>query len=91
MKTNSVSAAMKSANHAESGRTPVIHKVASKPKPSKENAAAHPEHDAQRHHQIEEAAYFLAEKRGFAAEGALDDWLSAEAQFVDGKTAFPSP
>lgn len=29
---------------------------------------------------IEEAAYFLAEKRGFAPGYELQDWLQAEAQ-----------
>ncbi len=29
---------------------------------------------------IEEAAYFLAAKRGFTAGYELDDWLQAEAQ-----------
>jgi hypothetical protein len=29
---------------------------------------------------IREAAYFLAEKRGFAPGAELDDWLAAEAQ-----------
>jgi hypothetical protein len=27
---------------------------------------------------VEEAAYYLAEKRGFAPGKALDDWLQAE-------------
>jgi hypothetical protein len=27
---------------------------------------------------IAEAAYYLAQKRGFAGENALDDWLAAE-------------
>jgi Protein of unknown function (DUF2934) len=27
---------------------------------------------------ISEAAYYLAEKRGFIGEHALDDWLAAE-------------
>jgi hypothetical protein len=29
---------------------------------------------------ISEAAYYLAEKRGFTGENALDDWLAAERQ-----------
>ena len=33
----------------------------------------------ERHHMICEAAYFLAEQRGFQGDGALDDWLQAEA------------
>ena len=30
------------------------------------------------HQQVEEAAYFLAEHRGFAPGHELDDWLEAE-------------
>ena len=26
------------------------------------------------------AAYFLAEKRGFAGQGAFEDWIEAEAE-----------
>jgi hypothetical protein len=29
---------------------------------------------------IAEAAYFIAEKRGFAGGHSLDDWLTAEQQ-----------
>jgi hypothetical protein len=32
------------------------------------------------HRAIAEAAYHLAQKRGFAGEHALDDWLAAELQ-----------
>jgi len=35
-----------------------------------------------RQHWISEAAYYLAEKRKFAAGKALDDWLLAENVFV---------
>jgi len=35
---------------------------------------------AQRHVSIAEAAYFLAQKRGFAPGHELDDWLRAEQQ-----------
>ena len=35
---------------------------------------------------IAEAAYFRAERRGFEAGHALEDWLAAEAE-VDGVTA----
>jgi hypothetical protein len=31
-----------------------------------------------RHHRIQVAAYFLAERRGFASGHELDDWLEAE-------------
>jgi hypothetical protein len=33
-----------------------------------------------RHKMIEVAAYYLAEKRGFAGQGAFDDWIKAEAE-----------
>ncbi len=33
-----------------------------------------------RRQMIAEAAYFVAEKRGFARGGEVDDWLSAEAE-----------
>lgn len=32
------------------------------------------------HRAIAEAAYYLAQKRGFTGEHALDDWLDAEQQ-----------
>jgi hypothetical protein len=32
--------------------------------------------------EISLAAYFIAEKRGFAPGHELDDWLAAEAQIV---------
>jgi hypothetical protein len=34
----------------------------------------------QRLQMISEAAYYLAERRGFASGGELDDWITAEAQ-----------
>jgi hypothetical protein len=34
----------------------------------------------ERQRMIAEAAYFRAERRGFAAGGELDDWLRAEAE-----------
>jgi hypothetical protein len=33
---------------------------------------------ADRHHRVQVAAYFLAERRGFAPGHELDDWLAAE-------------
>ena len=32
------------------------------------------------HRMIAEAAYYLAQKRGFTGENALDDWLTAEQE-----------
>ncbi|KAF0191461.1 MAG: putative methyl-accepting chemotaxis protein [Gammaproteobacteria bacterium] len=34
----------------------------------------------ERHGLIAEAAYLIAEQRGFQGEAALDDWLQAEAE-----------
>jgi hypothetical protein len=33
-------------------------------------------------HMVEEAAYFRAQKRGFAPGHELDDWLAAEAEIL---------
>lgn len=33
-----------------------------------------------REQRIAEAAYFIAEARGFSGDHALDDWLQAEAE-----------
>lgn len=38
----------------------------------------------ERWHMIAEAAYWRAEKRGFAGGGEVDDWLAAEAD-IDGQ------
>ena len=40
----------------------------------------------QRHHMIAEAAYFMAEARGFALGSETDDWLAAESA-IDAATA----
>jgi len=39
-----------------------------------------PARPSQRHTMIAEAAYFLAQARGFAPGHELDDWLRAEQQ-----------
>ena len=41
--------------------------------------------DIHRRH-LEVAAYYIAERRGFAGDHALDDWLEAERQ-IDGRAA----
>jgi hypothetical protein len=39
-----------------------------------------PPQEPEWHRMIAEAAYYLAEKRGFAGEHSLGDWLAAEQQ-----------
>jgi hypothetical protein len=43
-------------------------------------SAFEPPMESQWHHMISEAAYYLAEKRGFKPGRAIDDWLEAELQ-----------
>jgi hypothetical protein len=41
-----------------------------------------PPAEAEWHRMIAEAAYYCAEKRGFADGHALEDWLTAERQIM---------
>ncbi len=43
-----------------------------------------PQDNAERRLMIAEAAYFIAEQRGFAAGDELSDWLQAEQQIQAG-------
>lgn len=47
---------------------------------TKAPAARGPVPDEERHAMIAEAAYYLAERRGFESGHELDDWLLAESQ-----------
>ena len=42
-----------------------------------------------RQKRIEEAAYYRAERRGFAPNGELEDWLEAEREFDSLLSPFP--
>lgn len=46
--------------------------------PLSERRSFSPPAEAEWHRMISEAAYYLAERREFAAGAALDDWLRAE-------------
>jgi hypothetical protein len=46
---------------------------------SKSTTAASPPEE-EKHRLIEEAAYFIAERRGFQGDMVLDDWLEAERE-----------
>lgn len=54
-------------------RAPAVKKAAAK----KTGVPVSPE---QRYHMISTAAYYLAEKRGFAGGYEMQDWISAEAE-----------
>jgi hypothetical protein len=41
--------------------------------------------------QIAEAAYYLAERRGFAAGGEVEDWLAAEEQIKSSRGLVAAP
>ena len=48
--------------------------------PQKASSSFDPPQESGWHRMIAEAAYFIAEKRGFAGGHSLDDWLTAEQQ-----------
>lgn len=52
--------------------------ASAKPKPS-----FNPPEEPEWHRMISIAAYYLAERRGFAAGQSLDDWLRAEEQIKE--------
>ncbi|MEK6210464.1 MAG: DUF2934 domain-containing protein [Pseudomonadota bacterium] len=57
--------------------------LTAQPGPSDSQASSPPtfNFDKERHHRmIEEAAYYIAEHRGFCEGFELDDWLAAEAE-----------
>lgn len=59
-------------------KTPAVKKAAA------QQAPISPEH---RYHMICTAAYFLAERRGFAVGYEIQDWISAETE-IDGQLKF---
>jgi hypothetical protein len=48
--------------------------------PPKRSRSFDPPEEPEWHRAIAEAAYYLAQKRGFTGENALDDWLAAEQE-----------
>jgi hypothetical protein len=49
-------------------------------KPAKQSAPDRTLSESERRHMIAEAAYYLAENRGFADGDPMRDWIAAEAQ-----------
>ena len=61
--------------------TQPVAKPATKPAAAKKAAAVAKRLDpAQRANYVEVAAFYIAERRGFAAANHMDDWLAAEAE-----------
>lgn len=50
-----------------------------------DHMASEHRHQAEHRHQVAEAAYFLAEHRGFKGGDPVQDWLAAEAQINAGE------
>lgn len=75
------------AKAATAGETPAAPKRVRKPKAEApvaestvaENAGGTRTHE-ERHRHIQEAAYYIAEKRGFTPGSEHDDWLQAEQE-----------
>jgi hypothetical protein len=60
-----------------------LHRAAQQPAPQprrRRALAARPVSPEQRDLMIAEAAYYFAERRGFAPGSELDDWLAAESE-----------
>ena len=66
--------------HAQPTRTTAIAKVAARKRSAEPQTAGAKIVPEQRLELIAQAAYFIAERRGFAPGNELEDWLQAEAQ-----------
>ena len=53
---------------------------ASKRVATRKATASNPLAESERRHMIAEAAYYLAEKRGFSGGDPVSDWIAAEAE-----------
>ena len=69
----------RAASTAPSGSRPAAPRKTTRPKKTV-NAAAGVTKSASRDEMVRMAAYFRAERRGFAAGYDLEDWLAAEAE-----------
>ncbi len=61
-------------------RTMASAKVAARKRRAEPQTASGQMAPEQRQHLIAQAAYFIAERRGFAPGNELEDWLQAEAE-----------
>lgn len=70
---------------AAPGKTPAAKR------PVKGGAAPKPTAGAEREMMVRMAAYFRAERRGFAPGYEIEDWLAAEAEVTERASAAPVP
>ena len=66
--------------HSRPTRTTASAKVATRKRSAKSQTAGAKMVPEQRQQLIAQAAYFIAERRGFAPGNELEDWLQAEAE-----------
>ena len=72
---------VKSTSPETETKLPVVKKTGvSKPKVDKAAATPTPVSDEQKVRYVEVAAFYIAERRGFATGNPTDDWLAAEAE-----------
>lgn len=76
-KTAATAAVKKSAPAKKTTATAAAKPAGAKKSPAKKASTVSPEH---RYHMIATAAYFLAERRGFAGGYEMQDWIAAEAE-----------
>lgn len=70
---------------AAAGKAPVVKR------PVKAGAAPKPATSTERESMVRMAAYFRAERRGFAPGYEIEDWLAAEAEVTASAIAAPAP
>lgn len=83
-KTGAATAPARKATARKVGASSSAQDVATKGKPGSKGAQKVSVSPEERYQMIAAAAYWRAERRSFAAGGALDDWIAAEAE-IDAK------
>jgi len=66
--------------HAQAARTSASAQVATRKRSAEPPAASAKVLPEERQQLIAQAAYFIAERRGFAPGNEIEDWLQAEAE-----------
>lgn len=86
MANRSISAASKAEKTGRKSAALTNLSLRPRPRRGTGTAKAVPPSPEDRRQLIAQAAYFIAERRGFASGSELDDWLQAEAE-IDGRLA----